>query len=274
MRTRGLLAAMMIVVAASAVHAEQPGRQFVKLAAGESAMLYGTSYTARAPTIAVAVLSSELVTVAVLDGALASGKAIARAGEAFVTPLDGKGTQRLAFDARRLAATLPPEWAADAGRALDLVAARQKRARFWGLLEPININATAPTAPQLEGVRQSYLAHPAIAAIRHEAQGNPQLLAQLTAVAFARAVAERDAATVAVLIDPKPFTDSNAAAADWQAARLAFATRVTGNAPLVAALATAPVAVANDQTAFDAGGYRIRVVPRDRAMFVQSVEGL
>lgn len=272
MRTRGLFGAIIIMAAASAAHAEPPGRQFVKLAAGESVTLYGTRYAASAPTIAVAVVSSEFVTVAVLDGALTTGKTVAKAGQALVTPLDGKGAQRFAFDAQRLAATLPPDWASDAATSLDQIRLRQKRARFWGRLEPINVNASAPVAPQLESVRQSYLAHPAIAELRRGAQGNPQALAKLTAAAFADALARRDAATVAALIDPKPFTDTDAAAADWQAARLGFATKLTADATLVAALASAPVAVANDQTAFDAGGYRIRIVPRDRAMFVQSVE--
>jgi hypothetical protein len=274
MRTRGLCGAIIVMATASAAQAEQPPRQFVKLAAGEHITLYGNDYVARAPTLAVSVLSSEFLTVAVLDGTLADAKIVAKAGEALVTPLDGKGTQRFAFDARRLAATLPPQWATEVGPSLDRVAARQKRARFWGRLEPVNVNATAPTSPQLEGVRASYLGNDTIVALRREANGNPQTLAALTAKRFAEALAAGDARAVADLIDPKPFTASGATATAWQAARLDFATKLTTDPALNAAMTSAPGPVAGDQTAFDTGGYRIRLVPRDRAMFVTAVERL
>lgn len=272
MRTRVIAGAIALLMASGAAHAEAPTRQFIKLAAGESATLYGTNYNATAPSIAIVALSSELVTVAVIDGAIADGKQVAMAGQALVSPIDGTGSRRFGFDARRLAATLPPAWAGDAAAPLDRIAARQKRARFWGLLEPVNLNASAPGAVPIEAVRQSYLANAVIAGLRRGAKGNPQALARLTATTFADAVARRDTDTVAALLDPKPFTDSNATAADWQAARTLFATRLTRDAALVAALGTSPAAVASDQTAFDVGGYRIKVVPRDRAMFVQSVE--
>lgn len=265
------LGAAMLLLGPAFSHAEG-SRRIVKLAAGEEADAWGTVVTARQPAVLLLSLSSELATVAVLDGVVTQGRLKARPGEALVTPLDSGRTQRLQFDARRLIATLPPEWAADAGQPLDIVAARQARQRYWGLLEPAQVNASAPVPPAMEAVRSSYLSHDAIAVLRREAAGNPQTLASLTAKRFAAALAAHDARTVSALIDPKPFTDTGASSVAWQSARDAFAMRLTADAALTSAMTTEPAAVPDDQTAFDAGSYRIRIVPRDRAMFVAAVE--
>ena len=252
----------------------EESRQLVKLAAGEEANAWGTTVKASKPSVLLLSLSSELSTVAVIDGAVSQGKQKARSGDALVTTLEGNKTQLLKFDARRLAATLPPEWLAEAAAPLAATAAKQKRQRYWGLIEPASLNASAPVAPAVEAVRSSYLGNDAIVSLRREAKGNPQTLAALTAKRFAAALAAHDAATVAALIDPKPFTDSGVEAKSWQAARNAFAEKLTRDAALTGAMATEPAAVAADNTAFDTRGYRIRLVPRDRAMFVAAVEVL
>jgi hypothetical protein len=126
----------------------------------------------------------------------------------------------------------------------------------------------------VEAVRSSYLGNDAIAVLRRKAGGNPKTLAALTAQRFAAALVARDTATVSALIDPKPFTDTGAATMAWQSARDAFASTLVQDASLVAAMAKEPAVVATDQTAFDTGGYRIHLVPRDRAMFVTAVEAL
>jgi hypothetical protein len=249
-------------------------RRLVKLAAGEETDAWGTVVKAGRPSVLLLSLSSEFTTIAVLDGEVSQGKLKGSAGDALVTPVDGKTTRLLTFDARRLVATLPPEWLADAKAPLDAVAARQAKQRFWGLVRPVNLNASAPVSPAMEAVRASYLGNDAITSLRREAQGNPQTLAVLTAKRFAAALAARDAATVATLIDPKPFTESGAGAEVWQSARGAFASKLVTDAALTRAMASEPAAVAGDQTAFDAGGYRIRIVPRDRAMFVTAVEAM
>jgi hypothetical protein len=247
-------------------------RRLLKLAAGEETTAWGTTVKAREPSVLLLSLSSELATIAVLDGKVVHGGKAAGPGEAFVTTIESRKTQRLQFDARRLTATLPPEWRDDAGVPLDAIAARQSRLRYWGLIEPSKLNASAPVAPAMEAVRSSYLNNDAIALLRREAAGDLQTLAVLTAKRFAAALAARDAATVSALIDPKPFTDTGASAEKWQSARNAFAAKLTGDAALTSAMATEPAVAADDQTAFDAGSYRIRLVPRDRAMFVAAVE--
>jgi hypothetical protein len=268
-----LLLGVTALLGMAQVYAE-PSRQLVKLGAGEEARAWGTTVKASSPSLLLLLLSSELATVAVLDGSVVQGGQVGKAGDALVTPLEGRKTQRLQFDARRLAATLPPEWMLDTKAPLEAIAAKQQRKRYWGLLEPVNLNASAPISPAMEAVRSGYLNNEPIAMLRRESQGNPQQLAQLTAKRFAAAMVARDARTIAALIDPKPFTDTGTTAAAWQAARERFAQRLASDSALTGAMATEPAAVANDQTAFDAGGYRIRLVPRDRALFVMSVEAL
>lgn len=272
-RQRAVLAAL-VGGAIPGVAVAEPARQLVKLEAGQSGQFQGVSLTSGPGATALVSLSSEFVTVAVIDGVLSEGGIDARAGEALVAPIDGGKVRRFGFDARRLAATMQPEWLADAQAGLDRIAARQKHQRFWGLIERTNVNATAPRSHEMEVARTGYLGNATITALRQEAKGNPQALAAATAKRFAAALAAHDATTVADLIDPKSFTDTGAATDAWQAARASFAERLVADPALAAAMASEPAAVASDQTAFDAGGYRIRLIPRDRAMFVSSVEAL
>jgi hypothetical protein len=265
------LGTAMLLLASSLAVADD-NRRLVKLAAGEEITAWGIAVKASEPSTLLLSLSSEFATTAVLDGTVAQGGQMGKPGDALVTALDGNQTQRLQFDARRLAGTLPPEWLADAKSALDAIAVKQAKQRFWGLIEPVNLNASAPVSPVIEPVRSSYLSHDAIVSLRRGAKGNPQALAALTAKRFAAALATQDAATVSALIDPKPFTDTGASAEAWQAARARFAAKLIGDAGLTRAMAGEPTAVPNDQTAFDAGRYRIQLIPRDRALFVMSVE--
>jgi len=268
----GFVGAMVLV--ATAASAAPPSRQLLTVPPGGSATVAGLKLDAAEASVAIVNLSSEFATVAVISGRISADRHDARAGEALLAPLDGGKIRRFGFDAQRLAATLPAEWALQTAAPLQAIARRHQRQRFWGRIEPVSINAGAPVAPELEGVRQSYLANPTIAELRRTAAGDPVRLAGMTASRFAAALVAGDAAAVADLIDPKPFTDTGTDTAAWQAARAAFARKLAADPVLQGAMASAPTPVAGDQTAFDAGGYRIRVIPRDRAMFVAAVEAL
>jgi hypothetical protein len=260
---------------AMAQEVAQSDRQLLKFAAGDSKDVHGMALRATAAGSAVLLTSSELITVAVLDRALTTGKLTAHPGEALVLTIDGGKVSRFGFDAQRLAATSPPEWAGDAAPRLTALVAHQKRRRFWGLDEPAKVNASAPVAANVEAIRTSYLGNDTIVALRREAKGKPDVLAQLTVKRFAAALATRDAAAVADLIDPKPFTDTGASRATWQTARLNFAQKLTEDDGLVAAMAAEPAPVADGKAALDpANAYRIRLVPRDRAVFIAAVEPL
>jgi len=279
--TAGTVAGVVLVVAAALgapsagqAQAVKPGRQLLRLESGRALSLSAATYRATPPVMALSSVSSELVTIAVIDGRLESGRQKVGPGEALVAPLDGGRIERFRFDARRLGATVPAVWATETRIPLARLAAEQRRQRFWGLLEPANLNASAPAVPQLEAVRRSYLGNEVVAALRIEAAGDRARLATLTARRFSQSLAGRDAPAVASLIDPKPFTDTGADAAAWQSARLAFASRLVADTAWSAAMAAEPSAVPGDQLAFDTGGYRIHLVPRDRAIFVSAVEKL
>lgn len=265
----GLLSSLATAAATS------PDRQLVKLQGGEETTVFGTPYRAVAPTLAIVSVSSELVTAAVITGELVQGKATARAGQALVTPIDGKATQQFGFDAARLAATLSPDFLVDTQTPLQTLAAGQRRAKFWGLIEPAGINASAPVGGAVEAVRQSYLGNNTIVTLRRAAGGKLHVLAGLTANRFAEALTAGDARVVSDLIDPKPFIDTGADANAWQAARRIFAQKLTSDAALKAAMSATPAAAEGKPDAFVAGGvFRIQLVARDRAMFVAAVEPL
>lgn len=275
-----LAAAMLATTLSSAALAQtapdtnDAGKQYLRLNDGDQVELHGVTYRAHGALQAVAVMSSEFTTVAVIDGALSGGGRDAGPGQVLVTPIEHGATQRFSYDAARLRLTLRPDWLATADAPLQRVAARQRRQRFWGRLEPVNVNVTAPVSPDLEGVRAGYLANDVIAQLRRQSGGDRTRLAPLTAARFASALSAHDIEAVAALIDPKPFTDTGAAAPQWQAARRAFAAGLVADPGLARAMADAPVADPADAGSFVAGNYRMTLVPRDRALFVVALEPL
>src|SRR4051794_41600909 len=94
-RNAGMLVAL-LAAQGGAVHAQpappaaaaRQDKQLLSLADGETRELYGTAFTAHGDVLAVLVLSSDLVSVAVLDGTLAGGGASAAPGRVLVTPIE------------------------------------------------------------------------------------------------------------------------------------------------------------------------------------------
>lgn len=253
--------------------AQDRHRELVTMEAGEEREVFGTSFRAEEPTTAIFALTSEMVTAAVLSGALSQGNSRAREGEALVTAIDGQGTRRYGFDAQRLSASLPIQWQSAAEPPLAALYAHQQRRAFWGLIEPVGVNAAAPIAPEAEAFRRAYLGNSTVLALRQKAAGDRAALATLTVQRFAEAAAAGDAAVLADLIDPMPFSEANPDPARWQAARAAFAAQLAADGSLARALATPATASAGNPDSFELGGtFRIALVMRDRAMFVAAVE--
>lgn len=245
------------------------------MAAGEEREIFATSYQATQPVRAVVVLSSEMVTAAVLEGTLESGGRSAGPGQALVTTIEGDRTRRYGFDAARLAASLPPQWQGEAEADLLDLAERQRRRAFWGLIEQVGTNATAPVSREAEALRRTYLGNPTVLGLRRAAGGDRALLASLTVQRFAQAMAARDAAVIADLLDPLPFSDAYPDPAVWQPARAAFARHLAADEALARALSAPATSTSADSASFDVGGaFRVALVMRDRAMFVTAVEPL
>ena len=258
------------MLAATSAHAEP---RLLTLAPGEQAVRHGITYRAAEATRALVSLSSEFVSVAVVEGRLSSGRSVARAGQVLVTPIERANTQVFRFDASALDRTLAPDERTAVGSQLAQTAGRQRRLRWLGLLEPVGINASAPAPVPVEAMRRTYLSDQAVVDIRARAGGDIARRRVLTAEAFALALGSGDGATLAALIDPKPFTNVTLDPEAWRAARRAFADRIVGDAALVRAAQESRVVA-------DASGYRLEgttplhltLVDRDRASFVAALE--
>ncbi|MEI9905451.1 MAG: hypothetical protein WDN06_17050 [Asticcacaulis sp.] len=105
-------------------------------------------------------------------------------------------------------------------------------------------------------------------------------LDSLTAQRFVAAVAAKDTASVAALLDPKPFTDASGDPDAWQGARSDFAGRLTAQPGLSDTIATLHMGPDPDNAGawiLDNGTwslYRLRIVTRDRAAYVAALEAL
>jgi hypothetical protein len=256
--------------------AQSEQRQLLTLAAGEDVELLGTTYHANRDASAIVVVSSELVTAAVIEGSLVQDGIAAEAGEALVTPIDGQRTRRYGFDAQRLLASLPPQWIAAAEAPLEAIAEHQQRRAFWGLVEPLGTNATAPFTPQAEAFRQAYLANRTVLGLRREAAGDRNRLAALTLQRFAAAVVAGEEAVIADLIDPMPFSNASSDPEVWLAARRAVVRQLLADGALGQTLANTgtPEISADGTVSQTMGAVRVGLVMRDRAFFVAAVEPL
>lgn len=254
---------------------DQPaGRQLVSLAAGEEVALYGITFRAEVNARAIVLVSSELVTAAVIEGTLLQGHVAARAGEALVTPIDGSRPRRYGYDARRLIASLPPHWMSGTQAALEQLSDRQARRAFWGLIEPVGTNAAAPVTPQAEAFRQAYLGNETVLGLRRAAAGDRQTLAALTLQRFVEAVTAGDREVIAHLLDPLPFSNASSDPAIWLPARQLVADRLLADDALAGSLAQGAIAAVDESGTVAVGGFRIGLVMRDRAMFIAAVEPL
>jgi hypothetical protein len=252
-----------------------PGaRQFVSLAAGEEAVLYGITFRAEENASAIVLVSSELVTAAVIEGTLLQGLVAARAGEALVTPIDGSRPRRYGYDARRLISSLPPQWVSQAQAPLEQLSDRQARRAFWGLIEPVGTNAAAPVTPQAEAFRQAYLGNETVLGLRRAAAGDRQELAALTLQRFVEAVTAGDREVIAHLIDPLPFTNASSDPAIWLPARQLVADRLLADGALAGSFDQGAITAVDENGTVVVGGFRIGLVMRDRAMFIAAVEPL
>lgn len=260
----------------SALHS---GTVALVLGAGERVRVAGIELAAEQAGRALLALSSEFLTVAVTAGVLRLGDGPkAGPGQALLLALDGNRTQRLAFDARRLAASISPGARPILEDDLEQVARSQRRAAFWGAYEPLRVNARAPAPPALEDARQTYLSAPAIVAQRRAAAGTAPVVerGRMAVDAFLAAYAGGDAHSLAALLDPEPFL-AGGGAVGVNEGRLQAASALLADARLRPILAGSPaVSMTPDGAAalLESGAqrWRLALIARDRAIFIQSLE--
>ena len=263
------------VTAVDSVLSQQPAA--FSLGAGESLSIARMTFTAGGETRGLAALSSELLTIAVTHGRLSQGGISAGPGQALVIALDGTRTQRLYFDAARLAASLSPGARPLLAQDIAAIARGQRRARFWGAWQPLRVNARMPGPPALEAARMRYLGEPAIVAQRRASASaaDPTVRLHEVAEAFLSAWRSADAETIAALLDPAPFL-SRGTAAELTPLRRAAAASLLADPGLrnVADAQTGGADLQTKSVALSSAGrsWRLRLVPRDRAWFVAALE--
>jgi hypothetical protein len=243
------------------------------LGLGESLSLHGLNITAQTPARAVIALSSAYLTVAVTSGRIsADGGPNAGPGEALVLSLDTGAISKHAYDVERLAASASPGAASLLSVDLEAAAARQRRLRWWGLLEPTEINVAAPASGAIEHLRRSYLDH---ALIIEQRRIPSEDRAGLTAARFIEALTGGDAQAMAGLIDPAPFL-ARVGPDGLAVARAQAAASLADNTDLRAALGAAPQTTLADDRASASilgseGAWRLALVQRDGVIFVAAL---
>ncbi|MFZ1625696.1 MAG: hypothetical protein WAU48_13070 [Gammaproteobacteria bacterium] len=196
----------------------------VTLQPGETFGAYGVEVLATDPVRVFASASSELLTMAVIEGRVqirSLGELVP--GEAALMVFATSELRRAAIDAARLDASLPATVRADLGPGLRQVAERQAKRRWWGYYKSLGVNAQMPVPPELEVLRRQYLLDPAAVHLRRDAEGSIDRQRELAAARFVTALSAEDTATVAGLLDPTPFVQSGSG---WVATRADYAQRL------------------------------------------------
>jgi hypothetical protein len=255
----------------------QEGAQLFSLANGERRQFLGNYFAAKGNAQFIRNISSEFVTLAVISGELTWDESRAIAGQAIVIPItNANRIEVLEFDAARLLATIDNNWLAQVRPNLEQISHRQKRKIFWGLLEQTGVNTSAPVPSQIERVRQSYLSQPAVVELRRRSFGNRSLLQSLTVSKFKDAMIANDGETIAALLDPLPFSDTNDNSQVWQNARRSFAENLLKDAAMKAAFRAEGIAQEPITGQFYIGPenskYIVTTVARDSAVFIAAVE--
>jgi len=198
-----------------------------RLKPGQSISLFDTSFNGRVASLVFLNASSDLLVAACLEGEIHAGNAIAGPGQLLIWSPGNGEPQASDFDIGRFLATTTLLIEPDLQQTLDELSKRQERLIFWGVLERSNVNAQALKPPSTEQTRRSYLRREIIIRLRLK-YPTVEELAGGVARAFVRALRERDAETVADLLNPALFVPkgSGLASGDWEQLRLAFAGRL------------------------------------------------
>ena len=240
------------------------------LAEGDELGVFGADLKARADSTVFLALSSEYFVAACLGGAIESGSAAAEPGQVLVLHVDQRSFQTFYFDVERFLATTLLALDPEIRSSLEGAAAAHERLKFWGLLQPLGLNARAPVSPAIEKIRRSYLLTPTVVRLRREGVGDSAKLARLVAERFVGGLVERELEQVQSLLSPQLF-QGEAEVYDretWQMLRLRYAkTLVEGGLP-------GDLAEAEFQATED--GNRFRIIAREQTyrLSLTAIDGM
>lgn len=167
--------------------------------------------------------SAETAYVLVINGSATTGGQRARSGRILVIPPFGTQPDMASFDAARFAEHWTPEAAARHQTTLQQlheVARRQRYGLFLGRLGRTTLNLAAPTGAQSEVARRSVVGDPAVMAIRYSSSDDYAAIARSVSEQILAALGNGDVASVAALLDPVPYGNTDLTGSGGDARRL------------------------------------------------------
>jgi hypothetical protein len=197
-------------------------------------------------------MSSEMAYVVVVVGNASDGNVRAGRGQMLLIPPYGKATTRQRYDAARLLAGLTAGQR-DALPALADLAAGQKRGIFVGRLGRTRFNAAAPGDSTQELAARTVKGAAAVQSIRFSGETDPTAIERKVVDVFLAALAEGDVETVAALMDPTPFGNTDLRGGADDARRLMARTLIAERAWQIA-LAEAQAVRATDSNIWTISG--------------------
>ena len=245
----------------------------VAIKKNETFELLGLKFEALSDTIGEAHLSSNFISFMVFEGEVKAGRQMAKSGQVLVAAIDSKRVENYTFDALVFKRTIPPHRAIELAPVLDKLIAAQDKLKFWGLLEAVDVNLSAPLSARVENIQSAYLLEPEIIEIRQEAKGDVEKMRALTAQEFIKALSEGQTQKLAALLDPKPYSDVSSEPEVWKASRQSFAQNLAaGNLPKE--IGSNGALTKNADNFIINGTHKLTLVRRNSAFFVSSVEAI
>lgn len=219
----------------------------------------------------------EVLIAVVLLGEIQSSGQTARAGESMAWPLGVENVEVMKYDAGRFLATSPIGLSAATQANLELVAQRQERLQWWGLLERVNFNLKSPSTPgYLQSVRHNYLGNPTVLGLMRK-HPDVESLTKAVAETFVEALRNGDLETVEALINPQLFFkgDIQPTSQGWTVFRQNFALMFLMD-PWDSKLADAKIEPTEDVSTWrivsPTHRYTLSLEPFDRMVFVTALE--
>lgn len=167
--------------------------------------------------------ASEVAYVIVIDGVVANGDDQVRPGQMLLIPPYGSAPVVQRYDAARLL----PKWSDAARRSapaifasLQAIADRQRTGIRIGRFSRSSVNVSAPGGQASEVARRSLKSAQAVQGIRFSGETDMARIEAKVVERFLAGIASGDVETVAALIDPEPFGDTNLSGEPSAARRL------------------------------------------------------
>jgi hypothetical protein len=221
--------------------------------------------------------SAEAAYVAVIAGTVSVGSIKVQPGHLLILPPFGQQPTVARFNAARLASRWSGEFAARHGvtmERLQEIARGQQVGVFFGRLGTTSLNLAAPGGAEAEIARRSVVGQQTVQELRYGASSDINALGRCVAERMLVALASRDEASVADLLDPVPYGNTDLTGGGGEARRLTARSLINRNDwPRLLAGATLRAGAGPDEwiAVSAAGSARINLRRMGDFVFVTSI---